>query len=87
MEEYAEVQVFSPNHGRVQQRNLHVPVRLVTMRRIDGGKGCLRRGRDDDGQECKEQCAEPNQGDDRQFGSQLHWFCLYPIGELSCHKA
>lgn len=49
--------------------------------------GDLRPGRDDDGQECKEQCADSDQGDYRQIGSHLHWFSLYPIGELSCHKA
>lgn len=56
VEEKAKLQVFSPDHGIVQQRNLHIWV-IVPMRRIDGGVGRLGPKCNDDGQDSKEQDA------------------------------
>ena len=54
----------------VIQTNLHRRLRIL-------GVGDLRPGRDENGQGSNQQCAGPDHGDDRQFGSHSH--CLYPL--------
>ena len=71
--------VFSDPKGGVQI-NLHWRVIL--------SEGCLRAECEYDGQGSKQQCAHPDQCNNRQFGSHLHCLYLSPIDELSCkaHK-